>query len=948
LSGLRVPSVCNSSEVADALIGRDGELASVSALLDRLAGGPAALVFVGEPGIGKTALWQEAAQQARAGAIVLTAQPAEAEAHLGFAALSDLFAPVVDEVTALLPEPQRRALSVALLLEQPGGVRVNQRAIFAAVLSAVRILAERGTVVVAIDDLQWLDPPSAGALEFAMRRLGDLPVGLIACARTDVGRPVTGDTRGPGPDLERTLPPDRYQRVAVGPLSVGALQQILKTRTGRSFPHRLLVRIAELAGGNPFFALELVRSLPAEVPSGSAFVLPDNLRGVVEDRIKSLSRQSWETLLVAAVAAFPTIDMLSAATGHEDVLRGVEEAQEAGIITVEGSRIRFSHPLFAAGLFSSASPSQRRQVHRRLGAVVGDPEDRARHQALGAEQPDDGLADTVESAAEHARLRGAPPVAAELAEHARRLTPPDRTADLLRRTIEAAEYRFHAGQLREARELIEAVLREVPAGALRASALRLLGEIHYNEDSFEKAIAALETALDHVGDDREMQLAIELSLTFTTVSKADVEGAARHARRALAVSQGGAEQPSIAEAIAVTTIAEFLMGHGLNESDIETMLRLEDPWHQVPVLVRPSLIAACLALYEGRLARCEQLLVPLRQRVIEQGEEGDLPSVSAYLVWSACWRGDLQGAEFYAEDAIEAARRIGSDAQLCLALAYGAVGAAYSGDAVVTRRRVDESMALAARTGYDLSRLWSSWALAILALSEDDVKGAHAALAPLTAMFDGGVPEPVRAFYLPDAIEALIGLGQLDRAEQLLGAFEESARRLDRQWALMLSARDRALLVAAQGHLEAATAHVGEATELCTGLELHIEIARTFLVAGRIERRRRKKASAARHLGQALDQFESMGAARWAARARAELRRVGLRPPAASSLTASELRVAQLIVSGQTNREVASQLFMSPKTVEATLARVYRKLDVHSRAELGAKLADPRVLSEHM
>jgi DNA-binding CsgD family transcriptional regulator len=235
--------------------------------------------------------------------------------------------------------------------------------------------------------------------------------------------------------------------------------------------------------------------------------------------------------------------------------------------------------------------------------------------------------------------------------------------------------------------------------------------------------------------------------------------------------------------------------------------------------------------------------------------------------------------------------------------------------------------------------LWAKWALALLALSQDRAEAADAALAPLATAFESDVPEPGRAFFLPDEIEALIGIGQLDKADRLLGRFDEAARRLQRPWALMRAARAWALLLAARGDLEAASAQAAEALARCAGLELRIEVARSYLVAGRIERRYRRKTRAVDYLGRALEIFEPAGARLWVERTRAELARVGLRQSASGQLTATECRVAELTASGLTNREVATQLFMSPKTVEANLARVYRKLGVRSRAELGGQLA---------
>ena len=298
------------------VIGRDGELGYATTLLAQLADGPAALVFAGEPGIGKTTVLLAAAERAgAASAVVLSAHPVEAEAELGFAALADLLAPVVDELLPALPEPQRHALAVVLLLEEPGSP-LDRRAVCAATLSGLRMAAARGPVVLAIDDLQWLDASSARVLDFALRRLGGLPVGVVACERAGAGSPPADHAAGVRLDLGRALPAGRCARHVLGPLSLGALQHVLKRELGRSFPHRTLARIARVTGGNPFYALELARSLPDDVPGAADLILPEDLRRVVEDRLAGLPGRTREALLLAAVAASPTVELVSSAAGR--------------------------------------------------------------------------------------------------------------------------------------------------------------------------------------------------------------------------------------------------------------------------------------------------------------------------------------------------------------------------------------------------------------------------------------------------------------------------------------------------------------------------------------------------------------------------------------------------------------------------------------------------------
>ncbi len=925
----------------EGMIGRERELEVAAGFLGELQDGLAVLVFAGEPGIGKTTVWRDTVDRAWASSfVVLSARPVQAEAGLAFAGLTDLLEPVAGQVLAELPEPQQRALKVALLREDPGSGRIDQRAVSAGTSAVLRSLARRGPVLVAVDDLQWLDRPSARVLEFALRRLADVPVGVLASERVEHGvrLPLA---------LDQAAPEERFRRVELGPLSLAGLHKLLTGRLGRSFPRRMVTRIEAATGGNPFFALEVARSLPEDAPASVPMLpMPDRLLELVEARVLGLPRGARQVLLAAAGLAEPTVEVVRAATRStpDESRRALEHAESRGIIRLEGPRLRFTHPLFVAAAYATAPAVERRRMHRRLAELTEDVEEQARHLALGADGGDAGLAARLDAAAEHARARGAPQSAAEFAEWARALTPAGRTPEILRRIIRAAEYHFHAGELRRARAMLEELVKEPSAGLERADALRLLGEIHYHADSFDDAIGVLTQALEYVGDSRELRLATEVSLAFATVSRGDYAGASEHAARALALADAGAQPASAAEALAVAAMADFLVGRGLDETKVERALRLEDPDHQVPVSVRPSLVAGCLALFEGHLERCDRLLRPLRERTLERGEESDLVVNSCYLIWSASWGGDLARAEGYAAEALEIAARIESDSLRCMALAFAAVPSAFTGEVVLTKSRAGESVALAPCTGYSLAVLWASWALGVLALSQGDFQAADAAMAPLAAMFEDHVPEPVRAFFLPDEIEALIGLGRLDRAERLLAAFDEAARRLDRPWALMHASRCRALLLAARGDLDGASAQARQALSRCAGLELRIEAARTLLVAGQVERRLRRKAVAADHLGRAAALFEHMEAAMWAERARTELGRVGLRPPAPSELTASERKVAELIASGRTNREVAAELFMSPKTVEAKLARVYRKLGVHSRAQLGAELASPRSL----
>ncbi|MDQ3897171.1 MAG: AAA family ATPase [Actinomycetota bacterium] len=919
--------------MARVIHGRESELQAVDDFLDRARASHASLIFEGDAGIGKTTIWDEAVVRAGTRCRVLVARPAEAEAGMAFAALTDLFEPVFDDVVTSLPQPQARALAVALLKTEPEPDGLDRRAIAAATLSVLRACARTGPVVVAIDDLQWLDRPSQRALSFALRRVGDLPVGLLACSRT-----------GESDEISMTIAHSlgNHQRVGVGPLAPEALRPILEQQLGRTFSARMVSRIGRIAAGNPFFALELARLLP-EGSDSAAIEVPNSLRSVVEARIADLPDCARGALLVVAANGGLEVKVLLAALPGraEELVDALERAHAAQILHIDGARVTFCHPLFAAAVYSSAPPATRRQIHARLAGLVADVEERARHLALGAAGPNSDLADALSDAAERARRRGAPEVAAQLAEHARALTPTGDETARRRRSVQLAEYRFHAGELAVAREILVALLAEPDvAGAQRAEALRLLGEIRYLGDSFAEGIGLLAEALQHVGDNPSAGAAIELRLAFGILATADYDAASRHAHRALELAEQAGQPALLAEALASVVGLDVLVGRGVDQGRMARALQLEDPHRPTSFMIRPSRVAASLEFYAGHLAEFDRRVGELRARIIDSGEETDVPFLDGYLTWSACWRGDLRAAAAFADEAIAAADGTGSESLRSMALGFGALPPAFAGDVALMARRADEAVALASRTGRRLSVRWASWARALVALAQDDPQAAHAALGPLGAAFaESGVQEPIRAFFLPDEITALVALGRLEDAERLLEAFQEAAVRTERRWALMLSDRCRALVLSARDEVDAASAKVQEALDKCADLELQVEVGRTLLVAGQIERRRRRKGVAADHLGRAVALFESAGARLWAERARTELGRVGLRRSAPAELTPSELRVAEVSASGLTNREVAAQLFISAKTVEANLARIYRKLDIRSRAELGAWLA---------
>ena len=421
--------------MVDATIGREAELKRLAAFFDaRGLEGPRALALLGEAGIGKSTLWLRGLELARArGMRVLSSRPAEAERNFALAGLGDLFEGVLDEVLPALAPPRQRALQVALLLEETQDT-LSPRAVAVAVRSALELLAEAQPLLVAVDDVQWLDPSSTAALAFALRR-ADAPIRLLLARRPGATGPSS---------LEPALPAPCVERLQVGPLTVGALQAVLRERLDRVFPRPTLLRIHETSGGNPFYALELARALPHQLDPSGPLPVPETLEELLRARIDALPGSERQALLLLSALGEAEADTLRRA-GAEDSL---ETAVSHGVVVRAADRLRFTHPLLAASVYQQADEATRRSAHAALAGVVRDPLERARHLALAAEGADAETAASLDQAATVAGVRGLPTVVAELSELARRLTPEDDRERRHRRAIVAAISHLRARRCR--------------------------------------------------------------------------------------------------------------------------------------------------------------------------------------------------------------------------------------------------------------------------------------------------------------------------------------------------------------------------------------------------------------------------------------------------------------------------------------------------------------------
>lgn len=906
-----------------AVFGREAELREVEATLAAAHDGLVALVLEGVAGIGKTCVWQRGIESAAAqGFRVLSCRAVQAEARLSFAALGDLLAPVEREAFAALPGPQRHALDAALLRGEGGGPAPNPRAIGTGLVSLFSALGAATPLVVAIDDVQWIDAPSARALEFAFRRLDAQPIGVLATRRL-----------GRGDALFASAARERVRVVSVGPLSLAALYRIVNERLGRRIPRPLLARIERSAGGNPFYALEIVRALGAHgSPAvGEDLPIPSDLSQLVEERLRKLPPRTRAALLRASALARPVLAHVDAAA--------LAPAEEAGVVRVTSEdRIEFTHPLFASAVYAAAPREHRRRMHTELAQSAVDLEERARHRMLAApsDGEDESLAAVLDEAVERAAGRGAAEIAAELGERAAQLTPAPQLVLRHERLLRAAGNYLRAGDPDRARALCENVLGAAPAGAVRADALLLRARTTSNMRPAD-AIPELEEALGSVGEDEVRIARLAIALASMKIMSLELAAAIRHATRAAEHAERAADMSLLAEALALRELASVLSGQPLGEPALARALALEDLGKDA--WVRPSLLAVAAYAYAGEMEVARAHLLRVREHLLEAGEAIELPWLHALLAYTSLAAGQLERAEQEASEAERAAAMTGREVARIITLLVRAMIRAMRGDRDGTRADAAEVLALSERTRWPYGAPFVRCALGHLALSQGDPAAAADDLeATVRGVEAVGAFEYPVATGVPDLVEALTESGESERAAHLTRALAEAGRRRDRPWALATAARCEALLAAAAGDLERAGAAADAALVEHERLAMPFERARTLLVKGRVQRRAGERRAARATLEEALALFRGMGARFWAEKAAAELARIGVRR-APAALTESEERVAELAAQGLTNPEIAARLFMARRTVEANLARAYGKLGIRSRAQLGAAMA---------
>jgi DNA-binding CsgD family transcriptional regulator len=916
------------------LFGRDAERAHLEGLLDTVESGAVACILEGTPGIGKTALWRESVESARRrGYQVLQSAPSEPEAVLAFSSLGDLFERIPDDIVDALPEAQAHALKAALVTGEITESSRDLQALPRAILGLLRELSAAGPVLIAIDDEQWLDPASARVLAFALCRLSDERVVVIVARRSESGGALSAD-------LGRRFGGRGLERISLEPLPSGTIKLLLEAQLKRTVSAPVLRRIHQGAGGNPLWALAIAHELEARhsgADRSGELPIPRTLSDAIELQLRHLDSRADAAMLGIAALSQPSLALLQAAI-PDFALSDLESAERAGVIEVAGDRVRFTHPLLASTHYTNTPASMRRELHRRLATVIADEEESAQHLALGAEAPDRDIADRLEQAAGLAARRGATEAAAQLLEDAARLTPIDQSHEHNARLVMSAEHRFTSGEVSRAREILEEVMPHLSKGPLRARARLQLATIFSDEPRV--GFELLKAGLDDAGDDDRWSAQLELELTAAASHIGDLAAARAYAVSSVRAAERLRDANLVSKTLGNLLLTFVTTGEPMPDEALTRLATLEDSTAET-TYYQPSTFVALALYWADDLEGARPQLERAAQRALARGEEWDrlgLLLMLGQLEWAA---GNHHLAEQHRDGAEEA---LGEYVEgLLWLLALDATRALERGELTVARSKAEQALEYMERTG----TVWQGTRLVPILAAVEALSGnpeaAHVRLAGLREWLVSSGFGPAgsgRIVAWSQDVEALIAMNRLDEADEVQAELRSRADACGTDGVRAIASRCEGLLLAARGDLGAAIEAMETAVAAHECRPRPFEHGRTLVEKGTLERRARRKAAAKQTLEQALAILEPLGAEMWVSRARDELSRIGLRRAAATEgLTPAQSRVAKLVAAGATNAEIARELHMSLRTVEAHLTRVYREHGVTSRSQLTAALA---------
>ncbi|PRY50067.1 regulatory LuxR family protein [Geodermatophilus tzadiensis] len=902
------------------LVGRTAELDRVARLLDGArAGHPGLLLVEGDAGVGKTAVLRAAA---RAGGFrQVTACGVESEAALPHAALGELLGPL-RPLLGEVPPGQAAALAAALGWG-PADVPGDRHLVAAGTLSLLAAAAVPAPLLVVVDDLQWVDPQSAGAVLFAARRVHVDRIAVLLARR-------------PGPD-----PPAGADVLRLADLDAGAVEELLAGTVAGPVARRLGARL----GGNPLALLEVAGSLtpgqragreplPAHLPAGPA------LTAALEPDVAALPPGARQAVLLLAAAYDGRAGAVAAALTRAgtDADAALDAAEDRGVVVRSGDALQFRHPLLRSLVWSRATPADRRRAHRLLAetARTGDDVARTWHRALAATGPDEALAGQLAALAGRARGRRGFAASSAALERAAALTgDAARAAGLLAAAVGDAAV---GGDAARARSLAEQVLRAEAPAAARAEVLHVLGRVEQDTGSVPAARDLLQAAAELATGRTAAWVLTDLAVVQHRLG--DVAGLQATARRAASATDDTDPLQRALAAWVAGAAAAHRGGPDRGEPQLRQALHTmeADPEARADPRLLPLVTLAVGWLPDGPAA------VPVVERRLRETRDlGALGVLVAVLAMTAHGRahllGDHAGAFADAGESVELAGQLGYVADAAPALELLAWEYAARGRHDEAAAHLDRARDLVVRAGTAGVAAHLALTAAFCALCRGDPAGAARLLEERLAA-DGGVGalgEPLGV--APLLVEAWVGLGRQAEAAALAEEYARVAGSAPATAAL--AHRCRALACPDD---RAATVLFEHALAAHPRAPDRFEEPHTRLLFGERLRRSGQRTRAREELAAAADAFAAVDLAHWARRAEDELAATGRtarprRPLPEEPLTPQETRIAVLAARGASNREIAAELFLSPKTVEHHLGSVYRKRGLRSRVQL-ARLLD--------
>ena len=904
------------------LVGRVNELELIRELLRAIEGGESrTLLLRGEAGIGKTALLEAASHLAGERLLVVRATGVESEAELPYAGLHQLLQPLMSRIDDL-PPPQTRALSGAFGLAE---AEVAERMLVG--LATLTLLSERAEaqpVLCLVDDAQWLDAASLDAIAFAVRRLTAEPVGSLLAVRDGEGA---------------TVAIEGAREVRLGALTETQSRALLDHRYGSTLPPDEADAVVRNASGNPLALLEFAAGVTLDGRQ-----LPTVEQNYLS-QIRALDRAAQTLLLLAAAdEGAELVVVADAARALAVAIESLEPAEAAGLVSVVAGRIRFKHPLVRSAAYKRAPFAERQRAHLALAQALeraGHPDRRAWHRAAAAVGVDEETAAELEHSAARATARSGYAAASTALERAAKLSPA--AADRARRIVGAAEAARLAGRRDRALALLAAA--EIPADDLRlqVAAARVHGMIEAQAGAPAEAMRIFLDAasaihpLDH-------RAALELATLAQEAAGlgGEIDEIVEFRNRVNTFGAGKTVDEQIMLGL-VRGFADLLAGDKPRATRALAFAADRGAATDEPQLL---VWAATAAMFLGEDRRVFELLTRAVVEARTRGAIGLVPFALHLLAGVERRLGNIAAAEADADESLRLARETGQEVVAAGALSTLTALAAFRGDVERAEALAHETRAVATPRRLVVAQAGVARALAELELARGRADDALERLLPLFGARDQRVRnEPYALFTTPVYIEAAARAGRPNGAVEQLRAFEQWTNDGDLSWARPLAARCRALL--------ATESHDAE-NWFTKALELHdeypqpFERARTSLLLGETLRRGRRKSEARRHLRESLETFEGVGARAWAARAAAEVRATGATArrrdeSTRDDLTPQELQIVRLVADGMTNPEAAAQLFLSPKTVQYHLRKVFAKLEISSRTELVRLVAEGAV-----